>query len=486
MKEEPKDPKDIFKQIKLSDKTLVSWIKKEYKNIPFISTRLSHETHERTTNLFSAIESLDEDKALYQQTSEVSEVWRNLLGKAIVFLKYSDRREIHHDDEDYGVEKLDKLFKTFREFEPLLYGAEDARYRDHIAHMFSVFLAGDFLVRSSFGFNNIEIANEQSLGPEDEDKITDNEKEAMWCVMALTHDLGIALEKITDINPKVRDMLKEFGVINMQDIAYPVNSLPLDEFGLRLISSDLLKIVPVDGKNEAFVHHIQSKYYMKFAEALERRNHGIISCLVLIKNLVFFLETDYLIDLHKPLTIRDAKQFLIRRDILRPIAAHSNENIYYLRIREFPFLLMIFDEIHEWGRPRFVSMFGNEGLTTEVTIKDISRSKLHYTVTFTSKVDLETPNKQLSKKLYEKEIHEYFIRKYTKFRRILRSAVGGELRSIELTLEVINNIDNTRYTTYILNCKDPQTISTTIDGEVFSLNRLEEERASFTLPSETN
>jgi hypothetical protein len=223
----------------LGDNILVKWLKANHKDIEFISKELTYEANKRTKELQDAIDKLDGSKALYKQQEAVSELWRNLLGKAIVFLKFKDQREKYHDDADYGVERLNKFLKTFRKFEFMLYGAEAERYRDHTAHQLSVFLIGEYLIRKTFKFSSITATEKPKIYKDIEDSITPAEKEAMWCIMALTHDLGIALERITDINPIAEKMLKEFGFINTGGISFSATRQPLDDFVLRLISSDI-------------------------------------------------------------------------------------------------------------------------------------------------------------------------------------------------------------------------------------------------------
>ncbi len=454
-----------------TDEFLINWIKSEYQKIKFIKTKVHYEAHGLTDNLIRAINSLDEKEPLYKQRGEVAEIWRYLLGKAIVYLKFTDTREEHHDDEDYGVEKLTKFFKTFREFEPLLYGSEEAQYREHIGHTVSVFLAGEYIISNSFGFSEIEIYSEGLKRKDMKTIIEPDVKEAMWCVMALLHDLGIALEKIPEINPKARNMLSEFGIGNIQELSYPVGFSRLEDFGLRLISSDVSRFNT--GKDEKYIHHVQSKYFMKFSEAYERRNHGIIGALVVLKNLVFFLETDYSEDRHKPLNRDDVKHFILRREILRSIASHSNENIYYLRIQQFPFLLMIFDEIHEWARPRFISILEKDGLETEVTVNSFSIAGLDYAVTFKQRG--KNPLMAERQKQLEVQVFNYFTRKCDKFRRILRSAVG-ESRNISLKLQVINQLTEAKFKVYELRYTDPENIEIKIDGKVYTLEKLNAEK----------
>ncbi len=415
----------------LNDLTLIEWLKKNHRGIAF-TAQLPYEAHGRGQKLVTAIDKLDSDKKLVNQPGVVAEIWRHLIGKAIVYLKSEDRREEYHDDEDYGVEKLDEFFRTFREFESLLYGAEKVRYRDHIAHMLTVFLIGELLINETIGFDKIDVSDKDF--PEGK-IISDHEKEAMWCIISLTHDLGIALERIVDISPKAKEMLAKFGIINMQELSYPFLFLPLHDFTLKFISSELQPLA--DGNEKRFIPHIQSKYFLKFAEAYESRDHGIISCLVLMKNLVYFLETDYSLDLFEPLKLDDARHFLIRNTILRSIAAHNNENIYYLTLPQFPFLLTIFDELHEWGRPRLIEMFEKEGPETIVTVENLNETAISYKFALKPRLTLD----DREKKRVGKEIHEHFIRKCEKIKRILRSAVGGKDRNLILTFELSDELE---------------------------------------------
>ena len=49
----------------------------------------------------------------------------------------------------------------------------------------------------------------------------------------------------------------------------------------------------------------------------------------------------------------DLRQFYIRKEVLRSIAAHTCPKLYHLDIKNLAFLLFISDELNEWGRPNF-------------------------------------------------------------------------------------------------------------------------------------
>lgn len=439
----------------LEEPTLIDWLKKNQGEIAFIAEELPRERNRRTETLKKAIDDLDEAKWLFEQKADnVAQVWRNLFGKAIAYLKFKDDREVYHDDEDYGVDRINAFFDTFRRFEALLYGAEE-RYRDHMMHTLGVYLIGQFLIKNTIGFEKVDAGTEAYPA----DNISPDEKEAMWCVMALAHDLGIALEKIPRISEKVEDMLDKFGIVGVQGLTYPFLRFPLDDLTVAFVSADL-RVQSSDEKevkNQRFVTHIQSKYYLKFSEAYERRDHGIVSCLVLMKNLVYFLETDYTLDMQKPLDMDDAKQFLIRRNILRSIASHSNDNIYYIKVNEFSFLLRIFDELHERERPRLIEISEGEKIDTRIKVR-LNENEVFYQISFTWKSQAGLSDEE--KNELRKNVGEYFDRKYERFTRILRSAVGGKERNLILTLEVIDEL-STPVKTYKLVHTTPQDIIVT-------------------------
>ena len=99
-----------------------------------------------------------------------------------------------------------------------------------------------------------------------------------------------------------------------------------------------------------YVARLQPKYYMKLSKSLEKTNHGIISTIIVYKLLQYFLESDYSIDEDYTFDQEDARQFYIRREILRSMASHTCKDIYHLDMRTFSYLLIIVDDIQDWGK----------------------------------------------------------------------------------------------------------------------------------------
>jgi hypothetical protein len=437
-------------KLEINTEYLTGWFKDNYTTIGFLNFKLKSGNPPEEIDPPQLIElkkliddDLDVEIPLFKQKETILKIWKNLIGIAIVYLKYNDRREIFHDDEDYGVVKLAHFFEAFSEFESLFYGA-DKYYRDHVSHMFQVFLLGEFLLKEKKMWDLIEVGDKKFIT---ENRISNKEKEAMWCIISLCHDLGYGMGMIPKINAKTRNMLENFGSVNIQDISYSFPNQPLYDFIIQFISSDLKGLDPIseetidiDGEEKAvekdenrYVNHIQSKYFLKFSGSFERYGHGIISCILLMRNLVYFLESDYSIDSNKAYTQKHAKHFLIRQNILRSIASHDCDDIYYLNIVQFPFLLTIFDEMQDWDRPGLTDLF-TEKPDLNLIVHELSDSKVDFEIEISKKTKHKLSGKERA--ALEFDIISYFERKCKKIRKILRSAVGGDSRNIWLKFSV--------------------------------------------------
>jgi hypothetical protein len=362
-----------------------------------------------------------------------------------------------------GTEQLCEFLKKFQEFEPILYGSV-RNYRDHIAHVFRVYFLGQYLIKNAIGYENVSFPMSEL--------VSFQEKEAMWCIIALTHDLGMSLEKVQDINKSVRSMLQQFGNIPVQELGYSYFTQfgSFSEFVVKFISSDLARVENRSKKaeikpatDEEYTTHIQSKYYQKFLAALGNFNHGVMSSIILMKDLVYFKESDYKLDQTKSLEKEDARQFIIRREILRSIAAHSCDDIYYLTINNFPFLLTVCDEMQEWGRPRLVDVFKRGESSTRLTINYFDDKSVNYRVTFYFRQDSKASEEE--RKNAKKEIIRYCIAKRIKWQNVLRSAVSGSKRELTLCFEVEDSTTAEKQT-YLLKHVNPKDVSSIPENEV--------------------
>ena len=77
--------------------------------------------------------------------------------------------------------------------------------------------------------------------------------------------------------------------------------------------------------------------------------------------LLFFLESDFNLNDDYKYKEEDARQFYIRREILRAIASHTCSDIYNVKNTTFSSLLYICDEMQEWGRKSWNDLYTNVG-----------------------------------------------------------------------------------------------------------------------------
>jgi hypothetical protein len=253
----------------------------------------------------------------------------------------------------------------------------------------------------------------------------------MWTVVALCHDLGYPLEKTYKINRTIDNMLRHFGQLSVSQYFYSFQEQhhSMTRETLKVVSSKLSLSDRADGK---YTTQVQEKFHTKFARSLAALSHGIVSCLVLLQTLVYFLETDYDTAARGELEEEDARQFQIRREILRAIASHTCTDIYHLRVNTLSFLLIMCDELQEWGRPTFGDMkLGQrpsdgrcEVLLGEL---DLKAGKLDASLKFVDAAD-------------EKRVQS----KFREFHKLLRPALDDDTRNIHFVWQIRDDTTNYR------------------------------------------
>jgi len=312
--------------------------------------------------LYTAIKDADE-YAIFRHPAETDELWRMLIGKAIKCLRYFDEREPFKNNTNkkpqvYGLDELCGYYQKYKEFERMLYGSSQY-YRDHVIHVLRTWLSGiRCLVR-----NNGEYLNCISIRDNQEVSLEIAEKLSVWTLIALTHDLGYPLEKAKDIIEKTQSMVGTFVTnpdISM-DLSFHGVQNYMNDFIVRLMSSKMVdnSTLDADGNitDEKYVARLQPKYYFKFQKSLERTKHGIVSTLIIYKLLTYFLESDYNINEDYTFSADDRRQFYIRREILRAIASHTCTDVYHMYMGSFAFLLIIADDMQEWGRKYITELY---------------------------------------------------------------------------------------------------------------------------------
>jgi hypothetical protein len=420
----------MINDVDCTDDKLIRWFQGNYDKIEFINIKLKYTRKDRKGKIIENVKKLSVGSPLHKQREILKDLWKYLVGSAIIYLKLKDSREVYHDDGDYGFDELEKYFDEFCEFEKNLYGSSEY-YRDHLSHLFKVFLLGGYLLSDGqIGFDKLIVGDKKLPTGK---KISVEEKEAMWCLSALTHDLGYPLEKIYKISESSRNMVRSF---DMETISFNISQKgeTFNEFIIKFISSVL--VATPENKDFFFVH-VQPKFLWKLTRAWEQFDHGVSTALLIFKKLVYFLESDYCLDELKPMNSDDAKQFLIRNQILKAVAVHHCNYVYHLSLFDFSFFLRIIDEMQEWRRPRLKDLFESfpdcEVIINKIDVADPKR--LEFTMQFAFKGSRLTLNDEEAFQI-KKTILEIFLSKAEKFIEILRSAVDGAKRDFVINFKV--------------------------------------------------
>jgi hypothetical protein len=440
---------------KLSDLELFSFFLDKIELFEFIKKGdrkekirdLLNELREKENELNNSTEELRYIPIAQQEKiKNTKKLWELLLKEAIYCLRVNDEEDENEFKQDFGLIETKKYFDEFSNFEEVLYGSV-RYYRDHSLHVLRVFLTGCFIlldISNSIDFNSIEIFGETKSK---EIKITMEEKQAIWTIIALTHDLGYPIEKIDEINQKIKGIIKYYGSSGIEEFKYhlPLQNQNLNDFILKFISSKLViienssKIGDLD-KNVRFYTGIQNKYYLKFAKAFEKFSHGIMSCILLMKHLVYFKESDYTHSILNGFSsIRDAKQFLIRNSILRSIASHDNDDIYHIYPNNFLFLLTFCDEMQEWDRPYIEIRFKQ---SDKINIKKFENDNISYIKKY-----------YVDKRGLGIKILENFSRSIKKYIKLFRSGPDSEFRPFNF--EFILNIYNEDFSKDLIKFRYP-------------------------------
>lgn len=342
-----KFPKPPFKlsEGKEGDQILLDYLK-ESTNFKFLQRG--------SRDIIESLRSELDDEGLQSVRTTLIDLWPSILTDSLLILKMKDPREYDKKNpkmksffhsESLGTAELANVLQSFADFEGMLYGASPDRYRDHIVHSFRVWIIGQGLLKQSLR-TRLSASEDDDL--EKKLKISAIEWECMWAIVALCHDIGYPLSAIDKINKLARETFQKQGLVPEGDLrfAFSQQMLPFHDTIIKLMASK-----PVKCNRGKYLTHLQNKYYLKLLKSFDNLDHGIISSMLISKALVYFLESDLCHDTQKPLKTEDARQFLIRREMLRAIAAHTCQDIYHLSFNTLSFLLYIVDEMQCWGRP---------------------------------------------------------------------------------------------------------------------------------------
>jgi hypothetical protein len=382
------------------------------------SVNFEHPVDGQILDVLSDLLPRSKEDVLYSKVHELSNLWFKLVDKSIKCLRYFDTREPYLKNgnkvpQSYGIKELIKYYKEFADFEALLYGSNQF-YRDHVIHLFRTWLIGLNILINDAGGSSDKFYNYIELEGEKRTNFQTNffESVSVWTLVALCHDLGYPLEKFQTIINKTQNMM-EYLVSQPkihQDIAFSGTQDKINEFIVRMMSSKMVPYIDHNEENCNYTARVQSKYYIKYSKSLESYSHGIVSALIIYKVLLYFLESDFSFHDDYKFDSDDASQYYMRRDILRSIASHTCKDVYHMKSNTFPLLLIVSDELQEWGRKRWQDLYSNNS-TPQAEFKLVQYDNKNIVIEFV----FEKVNKDKVEFLVGS-----FYRQFEKFRMLFR------------------------------------------------------------------
>jgi len=275
------------------------------------------------------------------------------------------------DAESKGNSRIFDYLDAATEFEDLLYGLE-LDYRDHTLHCLWVYFIGEHLLRDLlpgihndlnwYLYNSIEgdkaaysrmLLDNARKKEKEICKQVNEKKDAIWCIMALCHDLGYALEKLDKLNDKVKAVLKFVDLPDFRHIGYSLDiehQYHVSQF-LELMAMEVWLVPSEDKKDVIIQGYRDDSTYWRLCQSFEKKEHGILSAYLIYKNLSIFADAW----VRGPagswgLDDDEAVDNIRRGNILYAIAQHKFEFAYLLQLGSLADILMIADEMEEFSR----------------------------------------------------------------------------------------------------------------------------------------
>jgi len=291
----------------------------------------------------------------------------------------------------YGKTITPKLYHDFANLEQCLFAFERGKYRDHFLHMFNVYLMGELVLGRIVRFllkNGPDLQSVFKVTSEHEDLVAAREEAhwgtakispeeriyPIWFYMSTFHDVGYPVQE----SRVVRRIAETYRTTFLFDIQ--LNSRGCSQSVSELWKEYLRRVLALydwrlrlrdDGDYDTS-HDLTTTpallfEYIQDMLSGEPIDHGVASALLLIH----YVRQDAV--QHYGKKWREYVDHYVNQDLSRAalgICIHSLDPdkmqiastkvpLFPIRFDEFPltFLLILFDELEEWGRPEFTGYF---------------------------------------------------------------------------------------------------------------------------------
>ena len=298
------------------------------------------------TQIESWLDSLgDHDKKRHEKALTANDIWKFFIEKSLRAITDNLR----------GYDELCRYFDDYIEYENLLF-ALDENYRDHAIHSIWVMLLGFYLRGNCTLFKNIDFYRFSMISSEMNEDIMETKKiikkfeNPLWCLIALTHDLGYPIEKTRKANAIMAKMIGNFGFLSQKDFDYnftTVHQVAIKEL-LNIVSSSIAWI-----SKERYKIGYVSGIRLDYAKSFERLDHGVMSAYLLQMYLDWICDTMKILQGVGEANLigheKAAKQAMIIT-LLSAISSHTNKNVYTHTLNSMASLLFVSDELEEFSR----------------------------------------------------------------------------------------------------------------------------------------
>lgn len=326
----------------LTQDKLVDFFKKEMKALPFVD-KDNYPNIERNLDVL-----IDGKQRRFQKAEAAKWLWKYLVEKSLGDITDNLR----------GFRELCRYFDEYADYEDLLF-AIDKKHRDHVIHPIWVMLIGFYLMKHFTILGQILYADVQGSWDEKTAANIQSTTEAikkhetsLWCLIALTHDLGYPIQKTISANQTMEKMINNFGFLARRQFDYSftiVHQTAIDEL-LNTISSIILW-----NPTGRFTIEYGIGSRLDYAKSFEQLDHGIMSAYLLQAYL------DFICDIKQSVTVGNipgfsltstdmAANYAILIVLLSSISWHTNKYGYSSMLNILPMLLVICDELDEFSR----------------------------------------------------------------------------------------------------------------------------------------
>ncbi|BCN30655.1 hypothetical protein [Anaeromicropila herbilytica] len=359
------------------------------------------------SNVKESIINLRSAQNLSEKIEISKALWKLLFESAMSYI----------DPDKRGYDELFHYFDEYVEFEELIF-ASDSFYRDHTFHCLWVYFLGEYVMKSKeygFLFKNVyknenmfksilEVFKKTGIN-EKVEKLdyalreilkTELYQDSIYCISALTHDLGYPLKKINKINKSIRTILPYFSINNFNEFNFQYdniqksnidsfieiltdditvnarskdnsndfgeimskvlklendNLIGINEEGIKNLNKD--EISKLENSSEVIVKLKKSRSkYISYCNDFEEYQHGIMSAFLLTRVLKAFTNSRFTYGNKSDIDIYDIDfaDASAKMKILTSITSHTNSNYRIDDLANNEAILTFIDELEEFSR----------------------------------------------------------------------------------------------------------------------------------------